>query len=86
MFYYNPQELNWLSRDLLWPGLLTVITMSTLTWILSGILRHDPEEPGVPYSVPIPEQCTPGWKGEELDKPQLRVTGSRLFHTPKDLR
>lgn len=26
-----------------------------------------------PYTVPIPEQCKPGWDGKVLDSPSLKV-------------
>jgi len=31
---------------------------------------------GVPYTVPIPEQCKPGWEGEVLENPAITVWGN----------
>ncbi|KAF2689379.1 ALDH-like protein [Lentithecium fluviatile CBS 122367] len=41
------------------------------------LLRSDPEAP-VPYNVTPPEQSQPGWKGEVLEEPSLKVSGSSL--------
>lgn len=46
-------------------GLLTV-------YVLCRWLRPDPEA-AVDYSVPVPAQCRPGWKGEVLAEPSLKV-------------
>lgn len=40
-------------------------------WTLSG---HS-EKPA-DFSIAIPEQCTPGWTGKPLDKPDIKVSGS----------
>jgi hypothetical protein len=49
--------------SVLWIGALTVI------WVTC---RADPEE-AVKYVVDLPEQAEPGWKGEVLEKPMLKV-------------
>lgn len=36
------------------------------------ISRNDNEEP-VPFQVPIPEQSKPGWQGELLELPSIKV-------------
>lgn len=41
-------------------------------WFLKLVLSNDAEA-AVDYTVPIPEQCKPGWKGEELEDPQIKV-------------
>ncbi|KAI9817439.1 MAG: Meiotic Sister-Chromatid recombination aldehyde dehydrogenase [Pycnora praestabilis] len=41
-------------------------------WILT---RND-EEKGVEYSVPVPEQCKPGWEGKVLEELTLKTPGS----------
>ena len=41
-------------------------------WLLKLVLSNDAEA-AVDYTVPIPEQCKPGWKGEELKNPQITV-------------
>ncbi|KAI9880746.1 MAG: Meiotic Sister-Chromatid recombination aldehyde dehydrogenase [Pleopsidium flavum] len=58
-----------------WLGLGAAVTIVVLTGFLFTILGGT-EELGPSYTVSIPEQCTPGWKGEELDEVQLKVHGS----------
>lgn len=41
-------------------------------WFLKTVLSNNAEA-AVDYTVPIPEQCKPGWKGEELEDPQIKV-------------
>lgn len=41
-------------------------------WFLETLLSNNVEA-AVDYTVPIPEQCKPGWKGEELQDPQIKV-------------
>ncbi|KAJ4369189.1 Meiotic Sister-Chromatid recombination aldehyde dehydrogenase [Neocucurbitaria cava] len=55
-------------------GSLWVAALS-LIWFFC---RADPEEP-VKYVVGPPEQAEPGWKGEVLEKPALKVSGSALI-------
>lgn len=35
-------------------------------------LTSDTEQP-VDFSVPLPKQCEPGWAGEVLDEPAIKV-------------
>ncbi|KAI9779193.1 MAG: Meiotic Sister-Chromatid recombination aldehyde dehydrogenase [Peltula sp. TS41687] len=50
---------------------LVVITLSYLYRLYST----DPERP-VAYSVQAPDQCLPGWKGEYVEKTELKLPGS----------
>ncbi|KAK5149345.1 hypothetical protein LTR04_007173 [Oleoguttula sp. CCFEE 6159] len=34
----------------------------------------------IDYDVPTPEQCRPDWKGEVLESPSLKVSGSSAIH------
>ncbi len=62
------------ASTLSWPGLCSIVTILALTFIyLKKSFGNDAEEPAVDYEVPIPEQCKPGWRGEELDEVQLKV-------------
>ncbi|OSS50277.1 hypothetical protein B5807_05053 [Epicoccum nigrum] len=47
-------------------------------YFLYLLLRTDLEAP-VPYHVPPPEQAQPGWKGQVLQEPALKVSGSSLI-------
>jgi len=49
-------------------GALWIAALSFI-WITC---RADPEEP-VKYEVDTPEQARKGWKGQVLEKPQLKV-------------
>jgi hypothetical protein len=49
-------------------GLLWAVAISII-WFFC---RADPEKP-VKYVVEPPEQAEPGWKGEVLQKPSLKV-------------
>lgn len=31
------------------------------------------DEAPVDFRIPVPEQCAPGWEGELLDKPSVKV-------------
>ncbi|KAF1851699.1 ALDH-like protein [Cucurbitaria berberidis CBS 394.84] len=55
--------------SLLWAVALSII------WFFC---RADPEAP-VKYVVELPEQAEAGWKGEVLEKPSLKVSGSSLI-------
>ncbi|KAF1997864.1 aldehyde dehydrogenase [Amniculicola lignicola CBS 123094] len=46
--------------------------------LLYFLLRTDAEV-AVPYNVAPPDQATPGWKGDVLEKPSLKVSGSQLI-------
>lgn len=37
------------------------------------IVLDDDEERPVQLKVPVPEQCSPEWKGEILDEPTIKV-------------
>ena len=39
------------------------------------LLRTNPEAP-VPYNVAPPEQAQPGWRGQTLEEPALKVRRS----------
>ena len=55
---------------------ITAVVVSFLSlWLLYRLLRSDAEKP-VDFSVPTPEQCAPGWVGQELDQPAIKVSGS----------
>jgi hypothetical protein len=51
--------------------LISAISLATL-FIAYRLLRSDPEAP-IPYHVAPPEQALPGWKGEVLENPGLKV-------------
>jgi len=42
------------------------------TGIIVYVARPD-QEAAVEYHVPLPPQCEPGWKGEVLENPSIKV-------------
>ena len=68
-----PDNLDRLTLGLSWLGLCAVATVFALS-VYFRTLYGDPEDSGVDYSVPIPEQCRPNWEGEELEEVQLKVS------------
>jgi hypothetical protein len=61
---------------ILFYGTLWIAALSVI-WVFC---RADPEKP-VKYVVEPPEQAKPGWKGEVLEKPTLKVQS--LFYLLK---
>lgn len=55
--------------------IITALGALVTIWLLYRLLRSDPGKP-VKFSVATPEQCAPGWKGQELDQPTIKVSGS----------
>ncbi|KAF9698151.1 hypothetical protein EKO04_003704 [Ascochyta lentis] len=55
-------------------GAVGAATLYFLYWLL----RTDAEAP-VPYSITPPEPAQPGWRGQVLDQPTLKVPGSALI-------
>jgi len=47
---------------------------------LCYLLVSDPER-AVDYEISIPEQCKPGWIGEELEEPSIKVCVSIIAHS-----
>lgn len=55
--------------------LIILICGATLTLIVTiyfTFLNNDDERP-VSFTIPLPEQCKPGWKGEVLDDPKIKA-------------
>lgn len=61
----------WIGRNyaiyFIWTGLATAVVGLVLR-----SLKPDAEA-AIDYKVPLPPQCLPGWKGEVLEKPSLKV-------------
>ena len=56
-------------------SIVAAITGLVTIWLLSRLLRSDPEKP-VDFSVPAPEQSAPGWIGKALESPSIKISGS----------
>lgn len=47
-----------------------ILTLLITTYLT--LLKNDEERP-VSFTIPLPEQCKPGWKGEVLDGPKIKA-------------
>ena len=67
-----------------WIGQWSQLSYALLACVIvSYIVLHAGEssERPVDYSVPTPEQCKPGWEGEELDEPSIEVRCPSIPHS-----
>ncbi|KAL8636202.1 MAG: hypothetical protein Q9228_006378, partial [Teloschistes exilis] len=67
---FLPTELPWLEISIV--IICALLTYVTLVFVL---FREDTEAP-IDYTVPLPEQCKPGWKGKTLEEPSIKIPGS----------
>lgn len=58
--------------DVPWFQVLIAITSSAVIFVFFYVASRADEAP-VAFRIPVPEQCTPGWEGELLDKPSIKV-------------
>ena len=58
------------------PWLEIAIFVSSVVFVLA-VFKHvvldDDEEGPINFKVPVPEQCSPEWKGEVLQEPTIKV-------------
>lgn len=59
-------------EDVSWPVLVAASALITSICVLLPYLRTLSEQP-VLYTVPVPEQASPEWKGKFIDEPTLKV-------------
>jgi hypothetical protein len=58
------------------PNVILTVACLTAAYLFHRlVVRNDGEQP-VPFSVPAPEPCRPGWRGKALDRPTIKVSGS----------
>jgi len=64
---------------------IIALSIGSAVFVLSlrYLLISDPER-AVDYEIPIPEQCKPGWKGEELDEPSIKVCDANFIDNCHD--
>lgn len=62
-----PVQLPWLEISIF---LLSIVIIFAA---LKIIVLNDDEERLVHFQVPVPEQCSPDWKGEILEDPTVKV-------------
>ncbi|KAF7191341.1 putative aldehyde dehydrogenase-like protein [Pseudocercospora fuligena] len=55
--------------------IIATVSCLAIAYIAYLLLRLDPEA-AVEFSVPAPLQCSPGWKGNVLAEPSIKVPGS----------
>ena len=68
------QGLDTLDFDLT-KSIAAVVSGLFTIWVLFRFTRSDPEKPAT-VSIPAPEQCAPGWIGQTLNQPAIKVSGS----------
>ena len=54
-----------------------VVSIGLVLTVFNYIVLNDSNEQPVTFDVPIPEQCSPQWKGEVLDRPSIKVFASQ---------
>lgn len=62
-----------------WPWLEISIFILSVVFVFAAIkiiVLDDDEERLVKLVVPVPEQCSPEWKGEVLEEPTIKISGS----------
>lgn len=64
------ESIAWVA-DNFWTVLLTGVAIS-FAGVIFQWTKPDPEA-AVDFEVPLPPQCQPGWKGQVLEKPSLKV-------------
>ncbi|GAM89659.1 hypothetical protein ANO11243_076980 [Dothideomycetidae sp. 11243] len=58
-----------------WRSILSAVSAVAIACLLIWLAKADPER-AVDYTVPLPEECKPGWSGKTLDNPSLKIPGS----------
>lgn len=53
--------------------LLGISLLGCVVLVVAACILASDSEAAVLYDVPIPEPCTPGWKGKVLEEPGLKV-------------
>ncbi len=58
-----------------WPEILIAFTAGAIIYSIFtySVISND-EESAPDLSVPVPEQCKPGWQGKLLDEPNIKVS------------
>lgn len=64
----HPAQVAWLEIFVL---LLPIVFLFAAFKII--VLNDDDEQKIVHFKVPLPEQCSPDWKGEVLEEPTVKV-------------
>ena len=62
-----PIQLPWLEISIF------LLSIAFIFAALKIIVLDDDEERFVHFTVPVPEQCSPEWKGEILEEPTVKV-------------
>ncbi|CAD0098854.1 unnamed protein product [Aureobasidium mustum] len=68
------EALDWVSENqstvaLTW---VAVVFATAVLWFAT----KGESEAAVDFEVPLPKQCGPGWQGEVLQEPSLKISGS----------
>ena len=63
-----------------WIAFVVVVFLSIVAY---SFIHCDDNEQPVPFHVPLPEQSKPGWQGEILEKPSIKVNRRSTFSGQK---
>lgn len=66
------QDRNITSVELFY-GIVAISVINFIFNALSFFGVFSPDESPVAFDLPVPEEVKPGWKGEVLDKPSIKV-------------
>jgi hypothetical protein len=69
------EVIDFLSKEAVLTAFLLLLFSPILYFGLSASSYDDPVE----YNVPTPEQCRPGWDGEILSEPSIKVSPSMVL-------
>ena len=67
------ETINWVIQNV--TTLLLTSVVVAVTGLVIILVKPD-SEAAVDYDVPLPQQCQPGWKGEVLENPSIKVRRS----------
>ncbi len=67
--FFQPLQLQMSKLEILAVTVALIILIVTLYFTF---FSNDEERP-VSFSMPMPEQCSPGWEGEVLDSPSIKA-------------
>ncbi|KAL2055014.1 hypothetical protein ABVK25_004836 [Lepraria finkii] len=65
-----PIQVTWLEISIFVISIVLIFTVFNYT------VLNDSDEQPVNFEIPVPKQCDPEWKGELLEQPGIKVSGS----------
>ncbi|KAK3176145.1 hypothetical protein OEA41_007467 [Lepraria neglecta] len=69
----TPDQVIWLEISIFVISIVLIFTVFNYT------VLNDSDEQPVNFEIPVPKQCDPEWKGELLEQPGIKVSGSSVI-------